>query len=89
MGRDTFYQTRLLKAPSSLALNTARDGATTVSLGNLGQGLTNLIVKNVFLTCSLNLPSFGLELLPLVLSHGRGAAHRASQQGLGSDASSH
>jgi len=29
MDRDTFHQTRLLKAPSSLALNTAREGAAS------------------------------------------------------------
>jgi len=40
MGRDTFHQTRLLKAPSSLALNTSREGAATASLGNLCQCLT-------------------------------------------------
>ncbi|KAK4813670.1 hypothetical protein QYF61_017637, partial [Mycteria americana] len=37
----------LLKAPSSLALNTSRDGASTASLGNLFQCLTTLRVKNV------------------------------------------
>jgi len=35
MSRDIFHQTRLLRAPSNLALNTAREGATTASLGNL------------------------------------------------------
>jgi len=49
MGRDTSHQTRLLKAPSNLALNTAREGAATASLGNLCQGLTTLTVKNFFL----------------------------------------
>jgi len=39
MGRDTFHQTRVLKAPSKLALNTTREGTATASLGNLGQGL--------------------------------------------------
>ena len=29
MGRDTFRYIRLLKAPSSLALNTSREGAST------------------------------------------------------------
>jgi len=33
-GRDTSLQTRLLKVPSSLALNASRDGASTTSLGN-------------------------------------------------------
>ena len=68
MGRHMFHQTRLLKAPSSLALNTAREGAATTFLGNLGQGLTALTVKNFFLISSLNLPSFSLKPLPLVLS---------------------
>jgi len=27
MGRDVFHQTRLLRTPSSLSLNTAREGA--------------------------------------------------------------
>jgi len=49
MGRDPFHQSRVLKAPSSLALNTDREGAATASLGNLGQGLTTLRVKNFFL----------------------------------------
>lgn len=31
MGRDTFHQTRLLKAPSNLSLNTSRDGEVYVS----------------------------------------------------------
>ena len=49
LSRDIFHQTRLLRAPSSLALNTAREGAATASLGNLGQGLTTLMVKNFLL----------------------------------------
>ena len=40
MSRDIFHQTRLLRAPSNLALNTAREGAATASLGNLCQCLT-------------------------------------------------
>jgi len=39
-----------------------------VSLGNLFQWLTTLTVKNFFLTSNLNLPSFCLKLLSLVLS---------------------
>ncbi|TRZ26531.1 hypothetical protein HGM15179_000556 [Zosterops borbonicus] len=46
MGRDTFHQTRLLRAPSSLALDTSRDGTSTTSLGSLCQGLTTLTGKN-------------------------------------------
>jgi len=68
MGRDTFYQNRLLKAPSSLALNTSREGTSTASLGNLCQCLTTLIVKNFFFISHLNLPFFSLKPLPLVLS---------------------
>ena len=68
MGRDPFRQPRVLRAPSNLALNTAREGAATASLGNLGQGLTTLRVKNFFLISSLNLPSFSLKPSPLVLS---------------------
>jgi len=39
MGKDTFHYTRLLKAPSNLALNTSMEGASTASLGNLFQCL--------------------------------------------------
>ncbi|PKU28106.1 hypothetical protein llap_21590 [Limosa lapponica baueri] len=46
--RDTSHHTRLLQAPSNLALNPSRDGAATASLGNLGQALTTLGVKNFF-----------------------------------------
>jgi len=34
MDRDTFHQTRVLKAPSDLALDTAREGTATAPLGN-------------------------------------------------------
>ena len=67
MARDTFHQTRLLRAPSNLALNTSREGAGTASLGNLFQCLTSHIIKNFLLMCSLNLTLFSLEPLPLVL----------------------
>jgi len=49
-------------------LNTAREGAATASLGNLGQCFTTLMGKNFFLISNLNLPSFHLEPFPLVLS---------------------
>ena len=68
MDRDTFYQTRLLRPPSNLALNAAREGAATASLGNLGQGLTTLTVKTFFLMSNLNLPSLSSKPSPLVLS---------------------
>jgi len=71
MGRDPFHQSRLLQAPSNLTLNPAREGAATASLGNLGQGLTTLRLKNFFLLSNLNPSSFSLKPLPLVLSlHG-------------------
>lgn len=41
--------TRLLRAPSSLALILSKDGASTASQGNLFLCLTTLIVKNSFL----------------------------------------
>ena len=44
MSRAIFHQTRSLRAPSNLALNTAREGAATASLGNLGQCLTTLSI---------------------------------------------
>jgi len=43
MSRDIFHQARLLRAPSSLALSPAREGAATASLGNLGQGLSSSV----------------------------------------------
>jgi len=63
MGRDPFHQTRVLQAPSSLALSTAREGAATAPLGNLGQGLMTIRVKNFFLLSDLNLPLFQLEAI--------------------------
>jgi len=68
MDRDTFHQTRLLKAPSNLVLNISRQGAATASLGNLGQGLNTLRVKKFFRISNLNLPYFSLKLLLFVLS---------------------
>jgi len=61
MRRDIFHQTRVLRAPSNPTLNTAREGADTASLGNLGQGLTTLMVKNFFPISNLSLPSFSLQ----------------------------
>ena len=43
-------------------------GAATASLGNLGQGLTTLRVKNFFLISNLNLSCCSLKPLLLVLS---------------------
>ncbi|KAK4826482.1 hypothetical protein QYF61_009478 [Mycteria americana] len=68
MTRDIFNCIRLLRAPSNLTLNVSRDGASATSLGNLSQCLTTLIVKHFFLKSSLNLPSFSLKPLLLVLS---------------------
>jgi len=66
MSRDVFHQPRLLRAPSSLALNTAREGAATASLGNLGQGLTTLTVKNVPTAFAAR-----THIVPLHLPYGR------------------
>ena len=52
MSRDIFHQPRLLRAPSNLALNPAREGAATASLGNLFQYLTVLVVKRLSLRFS-------------------------------------
>jgi len=68
MSRDIFHQTKVLRAPSNLILNTPREGVSTASLGNLFQCLTTLMVKNFFLVSHLNLPSFSLEQFPVVLS---------------------
>jgi len=50
-----------------MALNAARDGASTTSLGNLFQCFTTLCVKNFFLISNLNLPCPSLKPFPLVL----------------------
>jgi len=68
MSRNLFHQPRLLRAPSNLVLNPAREGADTASLGNLFQCFTTLMVKNFFRMSRLNLPSFSLEPFPLVLT---------------------
>ncbi|KAK4818643.1 hypothetical protein QYF61_016614 [Mycteria americana] len=47
MGRDIFHQIRLLRAPSNLALNVSRDGASTTSLGDLLQGFTTLTFQTI------------------------------------------
>ena len=70
MGRDPFHQPRVLRAPSSLALNPAREVAATASLGSLGQGLITLMVKNFVLISILNLPSFSLKPLPCPVTPG-------------------
>jgi len=66
MSRHTFHWTRLLRAPSNLALNSSREGTATASLGSLFQCLITLIVKKLFLIPNLNLPFFSLKLSPLV-----------------------
>lgn len=63
--RDT--QTMLLKAPSNLAMSTARGMASTASLDDLFQHLTPLIAKNLFLVSDLNPLSFSLKPIILVL----------------------
>jgi len=44
------------QTPSNLALNTAREWASTASLDNLHQCLTTLILKNFCLIPNLNVP---------------------------------
>lgn len=67
MGRDTFYQLRLLMN-SNLAMTASADGAPTVSLCSLCPCLTMLSMKKFFQMFNLNLPCFTLNPLPLVLS---------------------
>ena len=55
------------RAPHNPALRTSRDGTPTAPLGNIFQLLTTPWVKNLFLTSSINLPSFSLKLFLLVL----------------------
>ncbi|KFV66208.1 Cytosolic phospholipase A2 beta, partial [Dryobates pubescens] len=57
-----------MQASSSLVLNTSRDGTPTTSQDNPFQGFTTLMVKNFFLTFSLNLPTSSFIPFPLVLS---------------------
>ena len=66
MSRDISNQLRVLRAPSNLAWNGSRDGASPTSLGNVGQGVTTLSVNNFFLRSSLNLPSSSSKPSPLV-----------------------
>ena len=68
MCRVTNHHTRLPRATSSLALNASRDGASTTSLGNMLQCVTNLWVKNFLLISNLNLPCLSLKSFPFVLS---------------------
>ena len=68
VSRDIFKEMGLLRAPSSLPLNVSGDGAPTSSLGNLLRCFTTLVVTNAFPVSSLNLPSFSLKPLGLVLS---------------------
>jgi len=59
---------RLLSTPSNLALNASGDKASTASLSILCQCLTTLSGRNFLHISHLNLPSFSLKSLPLVLS---------------------
>jgi len=59
---------QVAQSPIQPGLELLQGGASTASLGNLLQCLTTLIVKNFFFIPSLNLPSFSLKPLPLVLS---------------------
>lgn len=56
MDRDTFHKTRLLKAPSNLAMTISWNGASRISLGHLLQCLTSFIIENFFLIANLDLP---------------------------------
>uniref|UniRef100_A0A672TZ06 CD48 antigen-like n=1 Tax=Strigops habroptila TaxID=2489341 RepID=A0A672TZ06_STRHB len=53
------------KALSNLALNTARDGAATASLGTLCQHLSTLTGNNLFLIPKLNFPCLSVNPSPL------------------------
>jgi len=58
VSRDISTQLRVLRAPSNLAWNGSRDGASPTSLGNLGQGLTTLSVNNFLLYIQPKSPLF-------------------------------
>lgn len=68
VGSADNHQLRLPRVPSSLALSASSDMASTASPGSFFQYLTTLFVKNFLLTPNLNLPSFSLKPLSLVLS---------------------
>ena len=67
MGRVATHYISLLNAQSNLVYNASRDGASRESLGNLLRCFTVPVMKNFFMS-NLNLPSFSLKSLPLVLS---------------------
>lgn len=67
-GRNNSHLTRLFKALSNLTLNTAKDGASRISLDSLFQCLTTHTAKNSSLESKF--PSFNLYSLLLVLSFG-------------------
>ena len=68
MNRDAYNYIKLLRALSSLAWNVFRDGASTITLGNLFQCLITLIIKDYFLISSPNIPSLIVKTFPLSLS---------------------
>ena len=59
---------QVVQSPVQPGLEHCQGGASTASLGNLCPCLITLTVKNSFLISNLNLPSFSLKPLPLVLS---------------------
>ena len=65
-GHLQFYQTA--QSPVSLTLKVFRDGASTISLGNMFQCLTTIILKHFFLISNLDPFSFSLKAFPLALS---------------------
>lgn len=59
MAMDISHYIRLPKGPSNPAFNTASDGASTTSLGNMFQCLNTLILKSFFFIPNLYLHAFG------------------------------
>ena len=68
MNRDIHSSIGMLRAQSSLALNVAKDGASTTSLGNLFQCLFSLTIKIFFLTSNQISPRI-IESLRLEKAH--------------------
>ena len=56
-------------ALSSFTIRVSRNGASTISLGNLFQCPTTLTVEDFFLISNLNLPSLSLKPFPLFYNH--------------------
>ena len=73
MGRDIFYEVRLLKALSNVILIDSRVSASAASLGNVFQCLFTLTLKNFFSSVQTAFTHFHFKTLaPCSVRRGRG-----------------